>query len=625
MLSKLLLPLILSRYILVVAASESSECALWLAPSQTGSEKETRYGMFAGRAYKQNETLPLPDIAIPLVDMIEPYNRNTLLRDIILDFVESNMWTADYAGTKWEGNLSANVVIPGIGVLPQYHTGASNVDYLQQGVLLRDLPKSPKSGTPHPSRGAITPYYNVTLRASRDIPAGMELLADFGDVWDGNYTTDFYQDKITRHDYEIADEIIQQLVSLYKDFPSLSLDLKEDILDFVLDKVLGKAAKKHAKTIKSLIPENPRKLQKVLDKGGSFMYRYPDMIHSTEWLSKNGYCLDTIKMGPSTIPYAGRGAFATRSFAKEEIITLTPMMHIADKELLTMYKVKVFSDSETGEEFQDYDRAAGPIGQQLIMNYCFGHPESSLLLFPLGSHVGLINHDEKPNAYITWSRIKDNGLPNQHKYHDDTVQELAKVDKIVVVMKVVALREIAEDEEITIDYGKEWVDAWETYMKHWEAIVAKNPHPLKAEDVRARYHSKPLQTAETIAGEPYPPNVATACFLTTRERADGLSQREGSITMTEWDEPDDGDLYRGNRLFIVDILDRVETGDHFFYNYTVMARLSPTLVHKVLNVPHSACTFVNRPYTSDIFTADAFRHPIGIRDHDFPQAWRDLR
>jgi hypothetical protein len=156
-----------------VVATENDECGLWLAPSHTGTDKETRYGMFAGRAYRQNDTLPMAELAIPLVDMIEPYNRVTLLRDVILEFVESNLWTSEYAGTKWEGNHSAPVAIPGIGVLPQFHTGIANVDFLQQSVLLRDKPKSPKSGTPHPSRGAITPYYNVTLRATRDIPAGM--------------------------------------------------------------------------------------------------------------------------------------------------------------------------------------------------------------------------------------------------------------------------------------------------------------------------------------------------------------------------------------------------------------------------------------------------------------------
>jgi len=148
-------------------------CRLWLAPSHTSTKTETRYGIFAGKAYRQNETFPLSEIAIPLVDMIETFNKETKLRRSIIEFLESALWTPEQAGTMWEGRIPVPVAIPGIGSLPNYHTGFSNVDFLQSAVLLRDRPKSPKSGTPHPSRGAITPYYNVTLRATRDIPAGM--------------------------------------------------------------------------------------------------------------------------------------------------------------------------------------------------------------------------------------------------------------------------------------------------------------------------------------------------------------------------------------------------------------------------------------------------------------------
>ncbi len=164
---------ILLAHFLVATAYLDNECSLWLAPSNTGTEQEPRYGIFAGRTYQQNEMLPLAELAIPLIDMVESYNRNTPRRDMIVGFLESNLWTSEYAGTAWEANHSAPVYIPGIGVLPQYHTGISNVHIWQKSVLLREKTKSPKAGTPHPSRGAITPYYNVTLRASRDIPAGM--------------------------------------------------------------------------------------------------------------------------------------------------------------------------------------------------------------------------------------------------------------------------------------------------------------------------------------------------------------------------------------------------------------------------------------------------------------------
>ena len=158
---------------LIGYTTAQGECRLWLAPSYTSTDKITKYGIFAGVSYQENEILPMAEIGIPLIDMIGDYNRKTRQKDRIVEFLESHSWTSECAGTSWEGNHSAPLLIPGIGVLPQFHRGISNVDFLQEGVLLRERPRTPTPGTPHPGRGAITPYYNITLKATRNIPAGM--------------------------------------------------------------------------------------------------------------------------------------------------------------------------------------------------------------------------------------------------------------------------------------------------------------------------------------------------------------------------------------------------------------------------------------------------------------------
>ena len=170
---RLLLTEVVSQLFLSTTANLDHDCGLWLAPSYTGTAQETRYGIYAGRAYRQNETLPLAELAIPLIDMLESYRSDTPQKKRIIEMIQSHSWTSEYAGTAWEANYSAPVLIPGIGVLPQFHTGMANVHIWPPSVLLRQRPKSPKAGTPHPSRGAITPYYNVTLQAVKDIPAGM--------------------------------------------------------------------------------------------------------------------------------------------------------------------------------------------------------------------------------------------------------------------------------------------------------------------------------------------------------------------------------------------------------------------------------------------------------------------
>jgi hypothetical protein len=460
----------------------------------------------------------------------------------------------------------------------------------------------------------------------------MELFANFGDVWDGNYTDDFYQDKITRFDYETADKIIHRMLTFFAELETQDLTpaLQDHVLDFILELVLGHAAGKHAKTIRSLIPAHPHKLQRVVDAGGAFHYRYPDMIKSKKWFTKHGMCLDNLTTGPSTIGNAGRGAFATRALKRGEIIAPSPMLHIANKDLLNMYAIQTTTNTSTTSS--EYIKSQ-PKGQQLLLNYCFGHAESSLLLFPLGSHVASINHHPaglSPNAYITWS--KDKSIPNQHDYHDVTVQEMAKVNRIVIVMKVVALRDIAKGEEIFLDYGKEWQDAWNTHYDKWTQThqhhhKLSSSWPLKAEDMRRAYQNKPFETRDTSARNPYPPTVGTACFIKTKDVPDGKPMiNKDHYTIKNWAvEPSSTwDQYHGDQLVIVDILSRTPAPSHYF-NYTLLARIGRDHVEQVEHVPHAACTFVDKPYTSDIFAQDAFRQSIGIMDNHFPQQWRDLR
>jgi hypothetical protein len=513
--------------------------------------------------------------------------------------------------------------------LANFHSGISNVDYLQGAVLLSETPESPPMAVAHPSRGAITPYHNATLKATQHIPAGMELFADYGDVWDGNFTADIYQDKITRFDYEQADEILEKILEFQEQVKDqMTPELQDEVLDFILEKILGTAAGKHAKTIKGLIPAHPAKLQRVKDAGGTFAYRYPDLIKTPAWLQKHGMCMDNLKAGPSTIPDAGRGAFATRDIKANSIIVPSPMLHIADKDLMNMYEIQTSID-ENGDEFREHDETK-PIGKQLFLNYCFGNPHSSLLLFPLGSLVTLINHKPEgatANAYITWST--DKSLQNQHEYHDASVEDLSRLNRIALVMKVVAIRDIKEGEEIFLDYGPEWTAAWKDYKIKWEMSKQGKPWPIKADDMKRKYKNQPLETRDTMLASNsarYPPNVATVCYIESVEIEDGkLMVSADHHEITQWVTPAKFHDYEGTQSYIVDVLERTRTKDHFFYNYTVLARVGEDRIEQVVNVPHAACTFVNMPYTGDTYTRGAFRHAIGIIDSHFPMAWGDLR
>jgi hypothetical protein len=48
-----------------------------------------------------------------------------------------------------------------------------------------------------------------------------------------------------------------------------------------------------------------------------------------------------------------------------------------------MYADKI--DPSTGEEYRDFSKLTG---HQLLLNYCFGHNASSMLLCPYGHQTG---------------------------------------------------------------------------------------------------------------------------------------------------------------------------------------------------------------------------------------------
>jgi SET domain len=447
--------------------------------------------------------------------------------------------------------------------------------------------------------------------------------------WDGNFTENIYQDKIHRYDYEIADNLVDALIGLLDKFPDLSLGMQEDIMDFMLQKVLRTAAGANAKTITSLIPDNPRKLKRVKEVGGTFMYRYQDMIKSNKWLHENGFCLDAIRQGPSKIPNAGRGAFATRDIARGETITVSPMVHIADSDLMEMYPILTLKEGQTTKTVYDQKDEEQPMEMQILLNYAFGHPESSLLLVPVGPHVSLINHGGKrTNAYITWAGKKDDIIENGKVYMDYSVEALSTIREVVFNMKIVALTNIKEGDEITLDYGDSWQQAWNKYQAEFKEVLEGTEHPLKTDDLKAMYKDKPFETVATLTENPYPENVHLACFLETEERPDGtlMTHQKHGWDIVQFSDPVDYDDFDGQTFYRVHALDREEAPGHF-YNYTVRARISHAAdgIEDVHNVPHDACTFVDMPYTSDIHLPWAFRHFIEIKDSHFPINWRDLR
>lgn len=309
------------------AAPDTSSCRLWLAPSYLSSPERVRLGLYAGVDFQPNDLIPNPDIGIPIVDVAADHYRGedlyALHRDVIA-YLENIVWVGSFAGAAWEGNHSSIVFTPGLGTLANHHTGMHNVDWVEGSVLLRSNDGVEQPGQPSPGRGAYTDYYNMTMKAIRYIPAGMELYANFGDVWDSPHD-DVYQERLTGAHYAEADKVLDHIIAFMDKYgDQMPGTLEEEVLDFMLETILNAAGGKRAKIIRSLLPPVSSKLRKMKEMGGSFMYRNRDIVKSQDWLEQRGLCLDNLQSGKSTIPDAGRGHSPRDHFRRVILLPRSP-------------------------------------------------------------------------------------------------------------------------------------------------------------------------------------------------------------------------------------------------------------------------------------------------------------
>lgn len=155
---------------------------------------------------------------------------------------------------------------------------------------------------------------------------------------------------------------------------------------------------------KTLIPDSVDDFEYLFYNGMTSL-SLKDRQRSMNWLDDNGICLDNVRSGPSTIRDAGRGAFAARLMKKGSVIAPMPLLQV-DKAYFDMYKS---APDRNGDPTRVGDRV---LGNQLMINYCFGHDETTMLLCSFTS-ANLINHGRcsgdgnsckfGPNAAYRWA------------------------------------------------------------------------------------------------------------------------------------------------------------------------------------------------------------------------------
>jgi len=225
--------------------------------------------------------------------------------------------------------------------------------------------------------------------------AGSEIFLNYGYCRHGEDQPDWVDHALVSSDFSEATDLIWRTLQGEETSKTASLSFDEN----------GKLIRPgHVDTlILSLLPETRKELQQMKKAAASktdlshYLASHKGLNpHTPEWIQENGMCLENILPFPSTLKQAGQGAFAQYRIRKDEIVMPAPLLQIMDREALALW------DEETHARVND----------QLLLNYCFGHSESTLLLCP-NTQAVLINHCSSrtkecgrkgPNAAIRWSR-----------------------------------------------------------------------------------------------------------------------------------------------------------------------------------------------------------------------------
>lgn len=347
----------------------------------------------------------------------------------------------------------------------------------------------------------------------------------------------------------------------------------------------------------------------------------PQAMRPMEDLQRHGKCMDSIKPGPSTLEsnQAGLGGFATRNFAKGTIITGSPLHHLPDKELVTIYRMDHNdTNSTTGEETW-IRNVNDVVGYQMMLNYCYGHPQSTVLLCPYGSNIGYINHNKSlANVKLQWSQ--DGITMHNHSWLSKKTLADMKEYTVGLAFDYVATKDVQKGDELFLDYGDEFEEALNKHLSHWQPPKDGFDEYIPAESFNEKMASLPLRTDGEQEQEPYPENLELRChsglvmgYMKTDDDFSNWETREGGypcrILSRSPSETEDF-LYKVEMKLPLDEVGRQYRRDTFNY-------------FQKSNVSRKAIKFFNKPYTTDLFLPNMFRKEIGIPDEMFPAQWKN--
>ena len=341
--------------------------------------------------------------------------------------------------------------------------------------------------------------------------------------------------------------------------------------------------------------------------------RIADSQYRLDWLREHGTCGDHIVAALSTLPQAGHGAMAARNLPRDTVVAQLPMIHVTNRSRFDMYQLQFVNGSTWVA-----NESRGVVGQQLLLNYCYGHRESTMLLCPYGPMSNYINHNQDAaNVRLRWGRPETGN--HMSELLNVSVAEIAKSDSTSkLAMELVATRDILKGEEILMDYGDEWQTAWEAHLASWQPPT-RIPAKLAAE---LNNETKLRTTFEELTERHYPATVDLFCDTLVRNPDTQWKEHYAAGTLKEHLASKDAAWWPCEILrYKMD----PATGQ-VLYTIHMFEWNGEQVQNSILveDVPREIFHFVDQPYTSDNLMPLAFRHDIRIPDELFPKAWRNL-
>jgi SET domain len=575
------------------------ECSVYMAPSTLG-DTGGNMGMYTGIALQPGDVLNYPEIAIPL--LFREWGEHPFARGYDDGKIFDNyIWEGSVMEIESYDDLnrqaSRAVFVPGIGCTVNSLLDMANVHSTHGSTFdACDLHRSRDAGV-----GAFSPYHAAKTKVASSnrngISAGSELFGKYGDYWiptiPGVQVT-------FDHALDAAEDFMrfEYIPFVMKHDDKMSMELKEALWDLTKNIHVGTITMKSQAMSNlprqswSLVEDYFLKLQQQQssnnnsvddcddnytddydknedDEDASIVRHFirQQTIRSIDWLQAHGYCQDHLRPGRSTIHQAGRGAFAARDLPKGTIVGFAPLIHTGEHGRvlfdITYYDNVVNSDSTYGQEQeQQQQQQQERHAYDLILNYSFGHANSTILLTPYGGMVNYINHapttlQQSPASATTTTTSSTSTSTSSSASNTSTSSITANVriqwpdqelvshkpdwlqkdttflrnvrKKIGLSLEYVALRDIKQGEEVFMDYGGDWETAWLQHVQQWQPVPDAHLY-VHSTQFTARVgeggggqqqHYPPTTdgngvlyflTTTELESQPYPPNLHTLCL-----------------------------------------------------------------------------------------------------------------